>query len=965
MSLLATYFLFFIYPLTARVLIFLKKREAMGVWSLGWVIGILQDLAVVSLMLALFKAGAAPLLIAALLVYHLFDALLVWAADFRMKFSFFRYLLEFKDFQSSAIAMGIRPLALLLAIAYFAIYACFWLLPIVPAFSPLLLVLGVSGGLVSLFFQGKMYFYANPFFQEAVSVLAGLFKESKKEKIALISPQCEIAKPLFARYPLLKMTEGFYGEKAFEVRVDQGERPHILLIALESLGAKYLGFAKRYEGATPCLDQMGKEGVIFTNFHTAGIPTARSLQSTLFGIYPDLDPISLQERNPLYPLIGIQNLLKQRGYRTLYHKGGSLFFLNAVKYLSHHGFDELAGDEEIMAALKKDSRTSWGVHDTQLFAYSFRRLKQLDQEKTPAFMMLCTISNHHPWQVPERFQAPSFNVESSLLSRYLQTVYYTDFAIGGFIDQLKKSGLARRTIVLITADNAQPMGEHEGNYMPLKEGYQENQWIPLIIGAEGRIPEPKSIDTLASQVDLFPTIMDMLSLKGVNHSVGTTLMRNAPERHIFCVNTHILPYVSHSQEDYKLIVRLDVDKKQLFDLKKDPDETIDLSEKCPEVTHRLYIQLLDQFTSLQRLYSENRITPETDKSIVLLGDKETSDKTLLEEARKQDAINSILISECDQITDAGFVQMLSHVEKLQFLYLNKIRLTRVSIQALKGKCADLKELTLSFTHSVSAQAIISLVNECSKLEELTLSGNIQVQDDVIEAIAVSCPRLQNLELSECHGLTSKGIAAIATGCPALNRLNLQGLSCVDDAALARLAQGPYTLQTLHILDCSNVTGQGLWMVCQKHRKLRRLSFTAENVDTDTIVKISATCKDLMKLVIHGCQHFTTEGYLAIAKNLPKIVILELADCPSLTDEFFDHIADKPLDHLLIAGAPKITNHALAHIQKLLTLRALIFYACPKLSPEHLLETATKMNKTGILHEVTLNRLKKVFYRITH
>lgn len=962
MNIILSYSLFLLFPILARAIIFLKKRKEMGYWLPGWLIGFAQDLTIASIFIVLYNLGIPFFLIAILLVYHLLDAFLLIAADFRMKFSFFRYLFEFKDFQSSAEEMGIRFLSIILVLAYLGLYALSWIHSYPPVFSVSLLVLVLSIGMLGIVFKGKMYFYSNPLFQEALNYLLPFIqKEEKQEQLSVIPSQCEIAKPISPHYPLLKMTEGFIGEKLFNIRIEKNEKPHVILIALESFGVKYLGCIGQHCGATPNLDRMAKEGILFSNFHAAGIPTSRSLQSTLFGIHPDLDSISLQERNPLYPLIGIQDLLKNDGYHTVYHKGGSLLFLNAIKYLKSHGFNELAGDEQVIEALAKGSRMSWGVHDAELFDYSFQRLQQLDKEDKSAFMMICTISNHHPWQVPEGFKAPGFNVNSPLLERYLQTVYYTDASLGTFIDKLKKSGISKNSIIIITADNGQPMGEHDDNYMPLKEVYEENHKIPLIIYADGRIDNPAKINTVGSQVDIMPTIMDICSLKGINHSIGTSLMRQAPERHAFCVNTHILPYISHNEGAYKYCLRLDTDHRQLFNLAEDPEEKNNILDKMPDIAQKLHTQLIRHFMSLQKLYTEHRITPATDRSIVLLGDNEVSDNTLIQEVKKHKTLNSILISECSQITDEGFIQAVKKVEQLEFLYINKLHLTGESLDALEGKTQNLKELTLSYSLGISSQHMTRLLANCPNLEELTLSGNIQVQDEVLSTIAEFCPKLQNLELSECFGITDNGFEALSSGCPSLNRLNLQGLSSVTDKTLNILAKGTYDLHSFHILNCPDITGDSLWKVCDKNRSLRRLSFTGDAVDNETITKISKHCPEMMKLLIIGCEQFSAESFVSIAKNFQKLVILELANCPNLTDAFFENLADKPLDHLLIAGAPQVTNQALPHIQKISTLRTLILYHCPNIKEDSLMEAGAQMNKTGILHEITFNRTKKVFY----
>lgn len=977
-------------PILSRMLMGWAKRKEESFWLEGWVFGIAQDVTIAFLLYSLLClwnllqwTSSVPLFFLLFLfigevqLYHFLDSLMLYMVNFRMKLTFFRYLLEFKDFKSSAIEYGIRPILVVLVAILFLFVFGMWLIrdDLMTATLPIVgvmmggfsLLIGVSA--FSEPWKHKMYLYHNCLFREGVDFILSIMARGKEhveedEEIRVFKAQCEDYRSISPHYLLLKMTNGFTGEKLFHIRVDKEERPHIIMIALESFGAKHLGCLGNPLGASPQFDRLAKEGILFSRFHAASIPTSRSLMSTLFGIYPDMEMFSLQERNPLFPLIGIPSIVKSRGYQSIYHKGASLAFFNARHYLKHHGFDEMTGDEEIEAFSSFSQRASWGIHDKQLFDYSLYRLKKQEKQGIPTFMMICTISNHHPWQPPKDFQAPIFDVPSQpLYARYLQTFYYCDAMLGRFIDDLRKEGIAEKSLIFITADNAQPMGEHDENFMPLKGVYEENHHIPLLILADGRIDRPRMVDELGSQIDLLPTMMDILDLKGINHSTGTSLMRKAPERHVFCVNPHILPYVSHQQDKYKYCVQLESDFRELYDLENDPQEKRNIIYTHSHIAEKLHVQLLQHFTSLQYLYMESRITPANHRSLVLIGEHDLTDDHLIAEAENLKELRSLIIAHCGEISDKGLVKLSEKVKQLDFLYLENLHITGETLKAFEGKTEILKELTLSHCLGITPEDMAQFLEGCPNLLEVTLTGSIQVEDNVIERLAKSCPKISNLELNECYSLTDKAFEAIASSLPSLDRLNLQSLMQITDETLEILSKGHFELHTLHLLESPGVTEKGILKIVESNQKLRRFSFSGTHVSNQGIKRIVSFCPDLMKLCIFDCTQITEEGFQAIIEKCQDLIILELAGCPHLTDDFFRRASEKHLDHILVAYAPKMTDEALKQIRKMKTIRTLFLTHCPKLSPELVWEIGKEMNQTGLLEELTFNQTKKIYHGI--
>jgi len=307
--------------------------------------------------------------------------------------------------------------------------------------------------------------------------------------------------------------------------------------------------------------------------------------ASLFGILPRFSHGSVLASDPDMPLVGIPDLFRRRGYRTAYFHNGSLAFDAQDRFFPRHGFDEMHGREKIRGAFPSAPETSWGVYDEYLMPYVVDWMWQQDQEGVPSFLTVLTMSNHHPWQAPPDYLCPDPGpAAEGEYGRFLRSFSYADWCLGLFWDLLKKKGLEERAIVFILSDTAQPMGEHDRNYNLLKDLYQENLHIPLLILAEGRIAAPKRVECIGSQVDLLPTVMDIFQMEGVNHAVGTSLVRRVEDRTVFFNNPFLLGYWGLRRNDRKYVLSTDMGKGVLYDLGSDPGETEDLASRLPQAS---------------------------------------------------------------------------------------------------------------------------------------------------------------------------------------------------------------------------------------------------------------------------------------------------------------------------------------------------------------------------------------------
>jgi phosphoglycerol transferase MdoB-like AlkP superfamily enzyme len=557
--------------------------------------------------------------------YMLFDFLLYRKTAIRMDADFLGFLPAATSFASSAVELGLGGLAVGVAVGLLCLAVAFrffrqtvsrleFSVKVLVA-VPLVAVLATASRQVLP--AELAYAVNNLVFTDESRLFSRWFDRGSRlgasersEALKLATPRSEEFERVLPGYPLLKRTTGFTGTKQFDVSVEPGERPHVILLFLESFRAADVGVLGGSYATSPNFDRLASEGILFTNFYANGVQTTRAVMASLFGILPCFSAKSPHYANPNLPLVGLPDLFNDQGYLSAYITGASLQFEGGNRFFPAQGYSVALGEEQLAGVLQGAKRTSWGYHDEYLLDYVADWLEEQDRRSQPCFLTVFTISHHHPWHVPDHYPAPQFDTGSSgEYRRFLQTFHYADHCLGKFVANLRRMALDRRTILFILADTAAPQGEHHDNFMLINYLYEENLRIPLLILAPGRIREPKMIHDVGSQVDLLPTVMDMLGIKGLNHAIGTSLMRCVDERAAYFNNPFALKYIGMRQGRYKCICNVASQTASLYDLARDPGERSNLAPGLPELTNGYQRATHTLHQLMAELYLSERFAP--------------------------------------------------------------------------------------------------------------------------------------------------------------------------------------------------------------------------------------------------------------------------------------------------------------------------------------------------------------------
>lgn len=144
-----------------------------------------------------------------------------------------------------------------------------------------------------------------------------------------------------------------------------------------------------------------------------------------------------------------------------------------------------------------------------------RALRWLERRQTPWFLWVHCFDPHYPYEAPPPFSAQYRD------SPYDGEVAYVDFALGRLFDYLKKNNLFGKTLVILTADHGESLGEH-GERTHGFLAYNPTLWIPLLLLAPAL--EPRQVSQPVCHIDIFPTVCDILRLKKPASLQGISLL---------------------------------------------------------------------------------------------------------------------------------------------------------------------------------------------------------------------------------------------------------------------------------------------------------------------------------------------------------------------------------------------------------------------------------------------------------
>ncbi len=392
---------------------------------------------------------------------------------------------------------------------------------------------------------------------------------------------------------------------------DAAGRPNVVFISVDALRSDAVeAITKRY-ALTPNMDSLAKEGVSFSNHFVVSNWTRPSTIAMLASAYAYATgvnifypPVSDGEKEIFYHRSGVlpvTSILKRRGYITR-SIGNNAFIIDYTGIGVDLDFDELSEYE-----------TQW--EDT--VDITDETVEWLERNRNRSFFLFINYNApHNAYIPPEKYLAPLRKRLTGIhpwFRAYLGEVAYTDDYLGRVLSALKRLGLYDNTIIVLTSDHGEIFSAaHEMSpYTDVKAIFTHGQTqldeelrVPLIIKpAEGRFRKNMLIDAQVRNVDIVPTILEMMDLPVPAACQGKSLLpvidgKEREERTVYCEGRMMYSVRAHG---YKYAERFygfgltpyswggDTVREyaELFDLSKDPDEENNIVQREPNTTVRM------------------------------------------------------------------------------------------------------------------------------------------------------------------------------------------------------------------------------------------------------------------------------------------------------------------------------------------------------------------------------------------
>lgn len=285
---------------------------------------------------------------------------------------------------------------------------------------------------------------------------------------------------------------------------------NVVMVSIESLGAEFIESLGGAKGLTPRLEQLGREGMFFTQLYATGTRTVRGLEALTLSVPPTPGhAVPMRPNNAgLFTLGGV---LKEQGWDPLYIYGGYSYFDNMASFFGGNGYTVI--DRRAIDKQDIHHENIWGVADEDLFDLALREIDTRAAAGTRVFAHVMTTSNHRPFTYPEgRIDIPSGSGRDG-------AVKYTDYAIGRFVDKARERPWFGKTVFVFVADHTSiARGRSD---LPMERFH-----IPMVVWAPGLI-EPMRVDALASQIDVAPTLLGLLDLRYVSEFFGRDVLHDA------------------------------------------------------------------------------------------------------------------------------------------------------------------------------------------------------------------------------------------------------------------------------------------------------------------------------------------------------------------------------------------------------------------------------------------------------
>lgn len=438
--------------------------------------------------------------------------------------------------------------------------------------------------------------------------------------------------------------------------------PNVVLIIADDLGWPYLGFLGDENVITPNMDIIGNGGAVFEVGHATSNFCRPTLQSLITGLYPvqyDQRAQSIADRRMSGPLPNgvdsederaklrqqyetsaieefatLPRLLADRGYAS--HQSGKWWEQSYEHGGFTHGMTEAWSWEDAADLGDRWFFTFMGGQGMDIGRETMEPVTSFIEEHAdqPFFVWYGPALPHTPLNAPDRFykyfEGRSDLSESAKL--YYANIAWFDWGVGQLIDSLREQRVLDNTLIIYVNDNGWEQAadvEYADDNITFANGgprgkgsfFETGFRTPIIFYWQGEIVPMRDAETLASALDIMPTILDYAGVESPEGLPGYSLRaaiegeRLSEPRDYFIgrltqhragtnfrgePDTSVQDHMGGAQSGYyrrdarwHFVWITESDETALYDLDNDPGQLIDASAANPQLVARFKADISD------------------------------------------------------------------------------------------------------------------------------------------------------------------------------------------------------------------------------------------------------------------------------------------------------------------------------------------------------------------------------------
>jgi lipoteichoic acid synthase len=342
------------------------------------------------------------------------------------------------------------------------------------------------------------------------------------------------------------------------------EKKNVVLIHLESARARSMTPYNEDLDTTPYLDALAANSLLAERAYTIVPHTSKAVTSINCGIDPHLVREITEAEPGGVPARCLPELLKEQGYNSVWFSSATEHFEDRRDLVENFGYEGFLPVETMETAGFQKSNY-FGYEDNIMLQPSRAWLEQHNDE--PFIATYLGVTGHHDYRPIDRYGLKDYSNLPGL-DHYQNEMRYLDFFVRNVMNQYKELGLYDDTIFVIYGDHGEGFGEHD-LYQHDNTIYQEGLKVPFIIHAPGRFAGGERVETISNQLDVLPTLFDMLGFEVTGGQYPGRSLLGAPEE-----NRTL--YFSCFDE-YRCLASIQGTKKYIYFFGNQPEEVYDLA----------------------------------------------------------------------------------------------------------------------------------------------------------------------------------------------------------------------------------------------------------------------------------------------------------------------------------------------------------------------------------------------------